>query len=135
MRTAVAGVAVAATRTIGAARAPTDIKGPDTAQSPLFNALPPGAPRSPESGCTAVWLRSGTIDYAYIEKNGTVQSNICGETDRTIVASTGTGTEIYSFSGSMANGVLTGTFSKSERAHLSSGETAPGSFSSPLTLR
>jgi len=82
-----------------------------------------------------VWSRSGTIDYDYIEKNGTVQGNICDETDRTIVASTGTGTEIYSFSGSMASGVLTGPFSESERAHLSSGETASGSFASPLTLR
>ena len=78
-----------------------------------------------------VWSRSATINYDYIKKTGTV----LGAIDRTIVTNAGTGTETYSFSGSMANGVLTGTFSKSERAHLSSGETAPGSFSSPLTLR
>jgi len=133
--TADAGVAGAATRILGAATASTAITGPDTAQFPLFHAPPPGAPRSPGSWCSVVWSRSGTIDYDYIEKNGTVQGNICDETDRTIVASTGTGTEIYSFSGSMASGVLTGPFSESERAHLSSGETASGSFASPLTLR
>lgn len=61
-------------------------------------------------------------------------SSISGSGQRT-TSGGGTGTETYSFSGSMANGVLTGTFSERERANLNSGETLSGLFSAPVTLR
>lgn len=168
---AVAGGTFATKEIVGAATASTDIKGAFTAQLPMFYAPPAGAPVPPGSGCTVVWSLSGTIDYDHVEKNGTVQGEICDETDRTIVSSTclqtvgtqvhsgfcfvasggpssisgsgqrtnsfsgGTSTENYSFTGSMANGVLTGTFSENERINVNSGETATGSFAAPVTLR
>lgn len=78
-----------------------------------------------------VWSRSATINYDYIKKTGTV----LGAIDRTIVTNAGTGTETYSFSGSMANGVLTGTLSESARANPSRRDTTSGASSAPVTLR